>query len=251
MRITVENQVEFLRIKKQEPVYISKDLINQAQEISSQNPQSQTVIYGEKVISIDSGNFQDLKADFRGDFSQHNGIIIAQGDAQAYLEKIVDFVMNDLNVKNADKDRDGNISMSESLYTKNTIIDGFIMKPIDFLDQESINKVKQDDTIAASIKEIIDENIEIDKDRDGKVTAKEVSSSCGVSGEDRAMKELYEKLSVVTKNIGRLMKQLDGADETTSALLNNQLQSFMQEQSGIVSQIKKVLEARRKQVIDV
>jgi len=248
MKISIQNQASLVTIKKPDPVYISKKLIQDAKEVSVQNPQSKTVIYGENIIPIDSHIFKSLQSDFKNDFSQYQGIAIAEGNAKAYLEKIVDFVMEDLNIKNADKNKDGDISMSESLYTKNTLKDGFIVKPIEFLDQDTIAEIKKDDRLFASINEIVDENIELDKDRDGKVTAKEITDS-SEGGEDKVMKELYAKLALLSQKISALTSKLANADEKTSMLLNSQLQGYMKEQSSITSQIKKVIEIRRGQVV--
>lgn len=249
MKITTQNQASLISIKKQEPIYIPQKFLKLAEEISTQNPQAQTVIYGENVIPIDSLVFKVLKDDFKNDFSQYKGIMIAHGSAKSYLEKIVDFVKDDLNIEKSDKNHDGNISVSESLHTKHVIKDGFIVKPVEFLDKETIDKMKKDKSLFASINEIIDENIALDKDRDGKVTVKEIESD-GANGEDKVMKDLYAKLALIAQKVAALSQKLATADEKTSMFLNSQLQGYMKEQSSITAQIKQVLQVRTGQLVE-
>ena len=56
---------------------------------------------------------QTLKDEFNKDFKKYGDIFIATNDAEKYLKKISNYVLNELNVSNADKNKDGKVTIKE------------------------------------------------------------------------------------------------------------------------------------------
>ncbi len=228
-------------------LYLSKSLLEKAKNINKTTATKTAVIYNNKVIAINNAILRELKNDYKGDFQQYDGVLIANNKAQSYLEKISDYVLNDLNVKNADKNRDGMISMAESLDTKNIIDEqsGSILKPRDVLDPKLIKQIEKDNSNFMSINDIINLHIELDKNKDGKVSIKEAKAnipknSNQIQSASSELDKLYKRLEKLQKEIGEItVKLMHTNDEKRKKELQIQLGIKNSELMAVLDQIKK------------
>lgn len=259
---------------EKEKVYISQDLLNKAKESSVGN--SRGVIYGDQTLALDTQNIQTLKQEFKNDFFKYENVFIAKGEAKKYLEDIKEFVMDDLNVGKADKDNDGVLSISESIYAKDTYDEysGELIKAVDYLPSSLINDLKKDTSVYMSINEIINENIKVDTDKSGDVSAEEVVSlfekqesfsrpstpaidslELGSLNQidkkevkdigsklDTALEELKRQLAEVEKRIQELTRKLLKASDEEKLILNNQLKGLSAQRSEIFGKIMQVIQ---------
>lgn len=211
-------------------IYISKEVYNKAKEIKSQGKEA--LVYDNKVLALNKETISELSDSFRGDIKSWNGIYFATGKAKNYVEKISDFVLNDLGVKEADKNRDGIISPKEKIETKSMLYNNQLVKPAYVLStDELLEFIKHQKS--ESIDEIIDENIQIDKNRDGKVDTKELKNFFKSKGKGGELSKLYRKLSEIEAKIRQLSKNKENMQ-----LVN----SLLQEKGRIIEEIKKILE---------
>jgi len=260
--------------KSKETIYVKKELFEQAQKHSS-NYNSYGIVYGDKVLSISEKNLNDLKNIFKKDMLQYENIYVAKGNAKNYLDQISNLVLEDLNVKNADKNKDGIISYAESLDVRN-ILDferNSILKPRDVLKEEDIKKIEQNNSTFMSINDIIDLHIQIDKNKDGDVSFKELGLyayqkneknlpplnnsgdmdplSVGegggnplegvnsISDEEKMekLKELFKKLNELQKKLNDLTSKLQSASDREKMLLNDQINQLNAQISVVFTQI--------------
>lgn len=211
-------------------IYISKEVYNKAKEIKSQGKEA--LVYDNKVLALNKETISELSDSFRGDIKSWNGIYFATGKAKNYVEKISDFVLNDLGVKEADKNRDGIISPKEKIETKSMLYNNQLVKPAYVLStDELLEFIKHQKS--ESIDEIIDENIQVDKNRDGKVDTKELKNFFKSKGKGGELSKLYRKLSEIEAKIRQLSKNKENMQ-----LVN----SLLQEKGRIIEEIKKILE---------
>lgn len=211
-------------------IYISKEVYNKAKEIKSQGKEA--LVYDNKVLALNKETISELSDSFRGDIKSWNGIYFATGKAKNYVEKISDFVLNDLGVKEADKNRDGIISPKEKIEAKSMLYNNQLVKPAYVLStDELLEFIKHQKS--ESIDEIIDENIQIDKNRDGKVDTKELKNFFKSKGKGGELSKLYRKLSEIEAKIRQLSKNKENMQ-----LVN----SLLQEKGRIIEEIKKILE---------
>lgn len=211
-------------------IYISKEVYNKAKEITSQGKEA--LVYDNKVLALNKETISELSDSFRGDIKSWNGIYFATRKAKNYVQKISDFVLNDLGVKEADKNRDGIISPKEKIEAKSMLYNNQLVKPAYVLStDELLEFIKHQKS--ESIDEIIDENIQIDKNRDGKVDTKELKNFFESKGEDGGLSKLYRKLSEIEAKIRQLSKNKENMQ-----LVN----SLLQEKGKIIEEIKKILE---------
>lgn len=240
---------------KEETVYIDKKLIEEA-KLHSEKENQVGVIYGNNTIALDMQNVQALKKKFKDDFSKYENILIAKDDAKKYLDDINHFVLVDLEVASADKNKDGIISVAESLHTKNQFnpYEGTIDKPSDVLHPELIKILEQDNSRFMSINEIINTNIRVDKNKDGEVTVKEVGKYLGVQEEKEVapptgsamnledrLEELMDKLKEIEQKIASLTSKMQSASEEEMMILNEQLIVLMGQQTAIMAQVQVLL----------
>jgi len=211
-------------------IYISKEVYNKAKEIKSQGKEA--LVYDNKVLALNKETISELSDSFRGDIKSWNGIYFATGKAKNYVEKISDFVLNDLGVKEADKNRDGIISPKEKIEAKSMLYNNQLVKPAYVLStDELLEFIKHQKS--ESIDEIIDENIQVDKNRDGKVDTKELKNFFKSKGKGGELSKLYRKLSEIEAKIRQLSKNKENMQ-----LVN----SLLQEKGRIIEEIKKILE---------
>jgi len=211
-------------------IYISKEVYNKAKEIKSQGKEA--LVYDNKVLALNKETISELSDSFRGDIKSWNGIYFATGKAKNYVEKISDFVLNDLGVKEADKNRDGIISPKEKIEAKSMLYNNQLVKPAYVLStDELLEFIKHQKS--ESIDEIIDENIQVDKNRDGKVDTKELKNFFESKGKGGELSKLYRKLSEIEAKIRQLSKNKENMQ-----LVN----SLLQEKGRIIEEIKKILE---------
>jgi len=260
--------------KSKETIYVKKELFEQAQKHSN-NYNSYGVIYGDRVLSISEKNLNDLKNIFEKDMLQYENIYVAKGNAKNYLDQISNLVLEDLNVKNADKNKDGIISHAESLDVKN-VLDferNSILKPRDVLKEEDIKKIEQDNSTFMSINDIIDLHIQIDKNKDGDVSFEEIGLHIyqkneknlpplnnaadmdpllvkegggnplegvnSISDEEKMekLKELFKKLNELQKKLNDLTSKLQSASDREKMLLNDQINQLNAQITVIFTQI--------------
>jgi len=219
------------------PVTISQATLDKAKELTDETHKA--LIYEDKVIALSEETIKDLHHAFTGDIQRYEDVFIATNQAKSYLNKIVDFVMQDLNVQNADKNSDGVLTMAEGLDAKSILQDGKLEKPKDVLSPQEINRFQQDKSIFHTIDEIIEENILLDEDKDGKVSVKEV---------EKALKDTSSKptstLSILYKRLADIEKMIkQSQSHTSSDTINNDVASSLNGEKGVIlAQIKKLLE---------
>jgi len=116
-------------------VSISKDTLDKA-----------IVIFDKQMISIKQDTLKTLQDIYKNDFIKRDGIFVAKGAAKDYLNKISNFVLNDLKVAEADKNRDGVISVAESLDLKRVVNlqNGSLDKARDHLPSEIVKEMSKD-----------------------------------------------------------------------------------------------------------
>ena len=192
-----------------EKIYISKETFNKAKEIASKGDIA--LIYGSNVVKLHKDTLNDLISNFKGDIKTFDGIYIATNKAKEYMEKITDFVMNDLDVASADANKDGVLTPQEKINAKSMLYDNKIVKPKDVLStNELINFISHQKS--ETIDDIIDENIRFDKNKDGKVSALEVKKGLSIkakhinvhSNTDSLISKLKAKLKKIRKEILQL-----------------------------------------------
>ena len=213
------------KILQKDTIYLSKDLLQKAHTANHEVNRT-AVIYGDKVMAIDNSVLGGLESEYKQGFSQYQGILIARGEAQKYIQKISDFVLKDLNVANADKNHDGMISVAESLDTRRIVDEknGKILKPTEVLPISSVIQIKKDNSNFMSINNIINIQIKLDKNKDGKVSIKEIkdgqpTQEAGSSGIDA----LYKQLEKLEKEAAKIIEKLTHADKKHVKALQRQL----------------------------
>jgi len=229
-------------------LYLSNSLLEKAKNINEQANKT-AVIYNNKVVAIDNTVLGELKNDYRRDFQQYNGVLIANGKAQNYLEKISNYVLKDLNVENADKNKDGMISMAESLDTRNIIDEqsGSILKPRDVLDPKLIKQIEKDNSNFMSINDIINLHIELDKNKDGKVSIKEAKAD--ILQNDNQIQSASSELDKLYKKLEKLQKELLKITTKLMQIDDEKKQKELQMQMGIKnSEIMAILDQIKKKV---
>jgi DNA-binding transcriptional MerR regulator len=252
----VQNHQVDLSTKK-DKVYISQELWDKAKEFSH-HPNKTAVIFGEQTMAIENDILDTLKMTFPNSFSKHDNILLAKNEAKEYLNKIANLVLNELNVANADVDKNGMISMAESLDTRNTINEftGTISKPRDYLPVDLIRIVEQDNSNFMSINDILNLHIELDKNKDGDVTIKEIiddatpknyASEPLEPGDQNILEELYEQQRELEKKISDLMSKMAGMKNEEDILLaQDQLNSLNTQLSAINAKIMSILDELKK-----
>ena len=239
-----------------EKITISKDTLDKALELNRENSNQVAVIFDNKVMAIDDTNFTDLKNQFKDDFVQYRGVLIAKNGAKEYLEKIESFVLKDLNVGSADKNSDGNLSVAESIYAKN-IVD-FEQSRISSLSEvapsDELERLKGNNSHFISINEIININMQIDTNKNGKVSMEElksdfnkfekedVSLSGGAGDSESILEKLYKKLKELQKQIAKITAKMESSSEEEAQMYQGQLVALNSQVAGINAQIMKILQ---------
>ena len=239
---------------------LSSGVIDAANQLTAIHQNTTAVIYGDQVTAIDNDILKGLLSDFQGDFSKYQNIVIADNQAKDYLEKITEFVLEDLNVANADKNKDGFISIAESLDTKNTITeDDKIVKARDALPKDVIKEIEKDDSIFMSINDIINVHIQLDTDKDAKVSVEEIydkysdlksqkngeTSDSGGNGSVVAM--LYKQLEKIDEMLNTVVaKQKSASSDVSLKVYEAQEQAYMGQKEGIFSKIQTLENERKK-----
>ena len=95
--------------------------------------------------------------------------MIAKDNAKSYLIKLSDYINNDLNVAKADKNKDGLITMVESLDIKNIVNADTFLKPRDVLSEKELKELEKDTRVVMTTNDIFNIHIELDKNKDGKI----------------------------------------------------------------------------------
>ncbi len=230
------------KILQKDKIYLSKDLLKKAQ-MANNEPNKTAVIYGDKVVAIDNGILGGLESEYKRGFSQHKGILIAKGGAQKYIQKISDFVLKDLNVANADKNHDGMISVAESLDARR-IVDkknGTILKPIEVLPISSVIQIKKDNSNFMSINDIINIQLKLDKNKDGKISIKEIKDGQLTKGAAQsAIDSLYKQLAKLEKEAAKIIAKLTHADKKQSKVLQRQLTIKNVEILAVLDRLRKM-----------
>jgi hypothetical protein len=228
-----------------EKIYISKEVYNKAKEITSQGKEA--LVYDNKVLALNKETISELSDSFRGDIKSWNGIYFATGKAKNYVQKISDFVLNDLGVKEADKNRDGIISPKEKIEAKSMLYNNQLVKPAYVLStDELLEFIKHQKS--ESIDEIIDENIQIDKNRDGKVTVDEIvedmaqRAGSGDRSED-ILEKLQKELEKLQKELGRLNQELQlSVDDNRKEMLLKQIRFVSTKMNTVIAEIEEIME---------
>ncbi len=177
-------------------------------------------------MAIDNSVLGGLESEYKQGFSQYQGILIARGEAQKYIQKISDFVLKDLNVANADKNHDGMISVAESLDTRRIVDEknGKILKPSEVLPIGLTTQIKKDNSNFMSINDIINIQIKLDKNKDGKISIKEIKDGKATEGAAQsAIDKLYKQLEKLEKEAAKIIEKLTHADEKQTKVLQRQL----------------------------
>lgn len=239
-----------LNLNQKSIISLSKDTLDNAKNLNIL-PTQTAVIFGNEVIALDNKNLDSLKKEFKNDFVDYDGIVIAKDNAENYLKNILNYVNNDLNIANADKNRDGLITMGESLDIRNIIdVDNkSLLKPREILSEEEILEIEKDTTILITTADIFNIHIELDKNKDGKITLEEITESKSTTESNNTNKsdnkdileELYQKQRELFKQISQLSSVANPSDSQQSQIngLNAQLQ-------GINAQISAILKQREK-----
>jgi len=230
------------KILQKDKIYLSKDLLKKAQ-MANNEPNRTAVIYGNKVVAIDNGILGGLESEYKQGFSQYKGILIARGAAQKYIQKISDFVLKDLNVANADKNHDGMISVAESLDTRRIVDEknGTILKPIEVLPVSSVIEIKKDNSNFMSINDIINIQIKLDKNKDGKISIKEIKDGQPTKGVGQSIIDgLYKQLAKLEKEAAKIIKKLTHADEKHAKILQRQLAIINVEILAVLDKLRKM-----------
>ena len=223
MKIDTNNSsyIQTNKILQKDKIYLSKDLLQKAHTANHEVNRT-AVIYGDKVVAIDNSVLGGLESEYKQGFSQYQGILIARGEAQKYIQKISDFVLKDLNVANADKNHDGMISVAESLDTRRIVDEknGKILKPSEVLPIGLTTQIKKDNSNFMSINDIINIQLKLDKNKDGKVSIKEIKKGePAQSGIDK----LYKQLEKLEKEAAKIIEKLTHADKKHAKGLQRQL----------------------------
>ena len=219
-----------------EKIYISKETFNKAKEIASKGDIA--LIYGSNVVKLHKDTLNDLISNFKGDIKTFDGIYIATNKAKEYMEKITDFVMNDLDVASADANKDGVLTSQEKINAKSMLYDNKIVKPKDVLStNELINFISHQKS--ETIDEIIDENIRFDKNKDGKVSVSEVKKGFKTqknSGGEDELTKLFKKMAEIKRKIDKLSK-----DKEKNKELINSLQAQLAAIMARIAQLLKMM----------
>lgn len=239
-----------LNLNQKNIIALSKDTLDNAKNLNIL-PSQTAVIFGSEVIALDNKNLDSLKKEFKNDFVDYDGIVIAKGNAENYLKNISNYVNNDLNIANADKNRDGLITMGESLDIRNIIdVDNkSLLKLREILSEEEISEIEKDTTIFMTTADIFNIHIELDKNKDGKITLEEITESKNTtelnntnkSDNKDILEKLYQKQRELLKQISELSSVANPSDNQQSQIngLNAQLQN-------INTQILTILKQREK-----
>ncbi len=227
MKIDTNNSsyIQTNKILQKDKIYLSKDLLQKAHTANHEVNRT-AVIYGDKVMAIDNSVLGGLESEYKQGFSQYQGILIARGEAQKYIQKISDFVLKDLNVANADKNHDGMISVAESLDTRRIVDEksGKILKPSEVLPIGLTTQIKKDNSNFMSINDIINIQIKLDKNKDGKISIKEIKDGQPTKGAAQsAVDSLYKLLKKLEKEAAKIIERLTHADEKQTKVLQRQL----------------------------
>jgi len=239
-----------LNLNQKSTISLSKDTLDNAKNLNIL-PSQTAVIFGNEVIALDNKNLDSLKKEFKNDFVDYDGIVIAKDNAENYLNNILNYVNNDLNIANADKNRDDLITMGESLDIRNIVdVDNkSLLKPREILSEEEILEIEKDTAILITTADIFNIHIELDKNKDGKITLEEITESKSTTESNNTNKsdnkdileELYKKQRELFKQISQLSSVANPSDSQQSQIngLNAQLQ-------GINAQISAILKQREK-----
>lgn len=244
MKVENSSYIQRFELNQKNIISLSKNILDDAKNLKIL-PDQTAVIFGNETIAIDNKNLDALKKEFKNDFIDYDGIVIAKDNANNYLKKLSDYVNNDLNVANADGNKDGLITVSESLDIKNIIsADGkSFLKPRDVLSEKELREIEKETTVLMTTADIFNIHIELDKNQDGKITPDEIgkSENTGQSGNKDILGELYQKQRELFKQVAQLSSVTNPSDDQISKLntLNSQLQ-------GVNAQISEILKQREK-----
>ncbi|SFP96681.1 OmpH family outer membrane protein [Hydrogenimonas thermophila] len=230
-------------------VSISKDTLDEAKRIDRSADEA-IVIFDKQIISLKQDTLNTLQDIYKNDFIERDGIFIAKGVAKDYLNKISNFVLNDLKVAEADKNRDGVISVAESLDLKRVVNlqNGSLDRARDHLPSEIVKEMSTDNSYFMSTSEIIDLHINIDKNRDGKVTVDEIVEDMAqrAGSEDRyedILEKLQKELEKLQKELGRLNQELQlSVDDNRKEMLLKQIRFVSTKMNTVIAEIEEIME---------
>lgn len=240
-----------LNLNRKNIIALSKDTLDNAKNLNIL-PSQTAVIFGSEVIALDNKNLDSLKKEFKNDFVDYDGIVIAKGNAENYLKNILNYVNNDLNIANADKNRDSLITMGESLDIRNIIdVDNkSLLKPREILSEEEISEIEKKTTILMTTADIFNIHIELDKNKDGKITLEEITESKSTTESNNTNKsdnkdileKLYQEQQELLKQVSQLSSVANPSDSQQSQIngLNAQLQNINAQISTILKQREKM-----------
>ncbi len=186
-------------------IILKKELFEEAKKLT--NNKNKALIFDNSIVVLDMYVIQELHQTFKGDIKKYDNIFIATNRAKNYINKIIDFVLNDLNVAKADGNHDGFLTVAESLDAKRVVKDGEV------LSLQEIKELEKNNEIFISVNEIINLHIKLDKNKDGKVKINEIEKDLKSKenvqkpkGNDSLLDKLYERL----KKIEQQIKKLEG-----------------------------------------
>lgn len=222
---------------KNDKISLTQSIIDEAKNLTTDTQKA--IIYDDKVLTLSMDTIQDLHQHFQGSIQKYEDIFIATDKAKSYLHSISNFVLDDLNVQKADKNKDGVLTMAEGLDAKSILLHDRIVKPKDILSPDDIAYFKKDNSVLNTVDEIIEENINFDSDKDGKVSVAEVEAHLkkDSDGPDSILDALYKVLGEIENRIKNLQSKTNSSDTSSSeaASLNGQ-------KGAILGQITKLLE---------
>jgi hypothetical protein len=246
MKINANQNISHVQTNQslqKDKIYISQDLLSKA-HVANNQPNKTAVIYDDKVVAIDNNILGGLRGEYKQDFQQYQGILIARGEAQKYIQKISDYVLKDLNVANADKNHDGMISVAESLDTRRIVDEktGSILKPTEVLSISLVSEIKKDNSNFMSVNDIINLHMKLDKNKDGKVSIKEIKDGEPTQGTAQsAIDKLYKRLEKLQKELAKLNNKLSHADKEQSTGILEQIAVINIQILAVLDLLKKML----------